>query len=60
MFDVAGRLIAPVASARFSAGEHRLEWNGRGSEGQVIANGLFFMKVRVGEKQLTRTIVLRH
>jgi hypothetical protein len=46
VYDLAGRRIAELASGEFAAREHRVEWDGRDSQGKAAAAGCFFVLLR--------------
>ena len=59
--DVRGRRIATVAGKRMAAGEHQIEWDGRGSAQGLSPSGLYFLRVRVGSQELPgRKVLLLH
>ncbi len=42
--DLSGRLVRRVTAARFDAGDHRIEWDGRSDAGAQAAAGLYFVR----------------
>jgi len=44
VYDLSGRLVRSLASGSFEAGEHELEWDGRGESGERVATGLYFAR----------------
>lgn len=56
--DLAGRLVRRIDEGRLAAGRHRATWDGRGSDGQAMNPGLYFVRLDVdgrsiGTKRLT-------
>lgn len=45
VLDVAGRLVATLADARYAAGEHVLAWDGRTASGAPAPAGVYFLRV---------------
>jgi hypothetical protein len=45
VYDVAGRTVATLADARFTAGTHALRWDGRLAGGAPAPAGLYFLRV---------------
>lgn len=43
MIDASGREIATVADGWFPAGRHEMVWDGRGSQGEPLASGVYFL-----------------
>ncbi|HKQ59537.1 MAG TPA: FlgD immunoglobulin-like domain containing protein [Candidatus Eisenbacteria bacterium] len=56
IYDVSGRLVRTLANREFSAGEHRLNWDGTNDDGQPVARGVYFYQLRtpsfVSQKKL--------
>jgi hypothetical protein len=53
IFDVNGRQIQEVMATQQQAGEHIIEWNAGG-----IPSGVYFYQLKVGEKSLTKKVIL--
>lgn len=53
VFDAVGREVATLASGDYPAGEHSLQWNAAGT-----ASGVYFTRLRVGDRVETRKLVL--
>jgi subtilisin family serine protease len=49
--DVAGRQIRALAHGLRLEGEQRLEWNGLDDHGQAASSGIYFVRVRAGERE---------
>jgi hypothetical protein len=56
--DVSGRRVATILDSNISSGSHRCIWSGRDDGGRRVSSGLFFCRLRVGEKLLTRKIAV--
>jgi hypothetical protein len=46
--DVAGRLVRGLHDGPFSAGSHRLAWDGRDDAGRAVAAGTYFVRLETG------------
>ena len=49
IFDILGREITTLISGIQTAGEHTVEWNGKNSEGQSVASGMYFYQLRTND-----------
>jgi hypothetical protein len=58
LFGVDGRLVRTLVDARVDAGIHQAVWNGRNEAGAEAAPGVYFCRLRAGEKTLTQRLVL--
>jgi hypothetical protein len=57
--DVQGRIVARPASGHQSAGEHHIDWSGRGNDGNPLPSGVYFARLVTdsGVRTLKLTIV---
>ncbi len=55
--DVAGRLVRAFAPGTFSAGPHRIAWDGRGANGTRLAPGVFFVMLETGTERTYAKVV---
>jgi hypothetical protein len=58
--DASGRRVREIAHGRWPAGTHAWVWDGRDNNGQTVANGVYFIRLRTGlEQQSERLVWLR-
>jgi hypothetical protein len=57
--DVQGRVVARPVNGHQNAGEHHVDWNGRGDDGQSLPSGIYFARLVTdsGVRALKLTIV---
>ena len=49
---MAGQLVEWLAPQRtFGSGKQAIRWNGRDSDGEVVASGLYIVTVMVGDQR---------
>jgi hypothetical protein len=53
-YDIAGRQLAVLRSGRLPAGEHRVPWNFRDGTGAELSPGYFVVRLRAGDRVLTK------
>ena len=58
--DVAGRRLATLASDTWTAGEHRVAWNGRDSNGHRVSSGIYFLHLEVDGRGFTTKVPVLH
>ncbi len=58
VYDIAGRLVRRVDRGVLAAGNHTLRWDGRDESGQAVGSGVYFMRVRAGDRAEDRKAVL--
>ncbi len=60
IYNTLGREIVTLVDGQYSAGSHRVRWNGRNSSGEVLASGVYFYQLRAGSfNQVRRMNLLR-
>jgi hypothetical protein len=58
VYDIQGREIANLArDTQLPQGEHRLAWDGRGRSGAPTAPGLYYVRLRAGEREWNHAFV---
>lgn len=58
--DIAGRRVATLLDTHLTAGEHNLEWDGRGSGDEKLASGVYFINLTArGTRQSCRVTLLK-
>jgi hypothetical protein len=58
VFDVNGRLIRTLVNGAVERGSHRIQWDGRDSQGSVLSSGVYFYRLENGDKTITKKSVL--
>jgi hypothetical protein len=57
MFDVTGRRVRILVDQLLAAGEHGASWDGRNDDGEPVASGVYFYRLKAGGFSETRTLV---
>jgi len=58
VYDVKGRLVRTLVDAQKGPGVYAPVWDGRNDRGESVSTGVYFYRLRAGEKVLTRKAVL--
>ena len=53
IFDVSGRLVRTLADRGFTAGEHKLTWDGVDNSGRLSARGVYFVRSQYADSKFT-------
>ncbi|MEW6753462.1 MAG: FlgD immunoglobulin-like domain containing protein [Candidatus Latescibacterota bacterium] len=56
--DVLGRRVRLLAEEMQAPGTHRAEWDGRDEQGKPVASGAYWAVLQVGQRRLTRKMLL--
>jgi flagellar hook assembly protein FlgD len=58
VYNVMGQMIATLADGNLEAGEQSLAWNGRDSNGNAAASGVYFVMVRGADYTASSKLML--
>jgi len=58
VFDVRGRAVATIVDAPVGPGRHTASWAGRDSRGVPVSSGVYFARMRAGDFEEVRRMVL--
>ncbi|NNE34684.1 MAG: T9SS type A sorting domain-containing protein, partial [Rhodothermales bacterium] len=58
IFDLTGRQVRTLIEATMTAGSYSVTWDGRDDAGRPVASGLYFYRVRSGDRSTARTMML--
>jgi hypothetical protein len=50
VYDLTGRLIAEIVNGKHAAEFYQIPWNGTDKTGQLLNNGIYFLKLQSGNK----------
>ncbi|MDP6599175.1 MAG: FlgD immunoglobulin-like domain containing protein [Candidatus Poribacteria bacterium] len=57
VYNVAGQLVEWIAQQQtFGSGKQAIRWNGRDSEGEIVASGLYIVTVTVGDQTQDKVV----
>jgi len=57
IFNILGQQVRSLADDEYQFGNHSVTWDGSDSQGEQVASGVYFYRLRVGEKVETRKMV---
>ena len=58
IFNIKGQKVNTLVNEILPAGEHSVIWNGRDSSGKRVSSGIYFYKLKAGNYQKVRKMVL--
>jgi hypothetical protein len=58
IFDVTGRRVATLVSGAKEAGRHQAIWTGRDQSGHPVASGVYFYRLAMDNRELTKKMLL--
>lgn len=58
IYDVAGRRVQSLADGIRAAGQHSIDWSGRGSRGERLEAGVYIVRLEAAGRHLTRRIAI--
>jgi len=58
VYNLLGRRVVSLIDEELPAGDYKTKWDGRDSDGNGVAGGVYFYRLKAGERNLTRKMVL--
>ncbi|MFC1481738.1 FlgD immunoglobulin-like domain containing protein [Candidatus Neomarinimicrobiota bacterium] len=58
VYDITGQLITTLVSGEQQPGAYSVIWNGRHSNGDMVASGVYFYAIQVGADKITKKMLL--
>ncbi len=58
LYDVGGRLVATLVDENKVPGSHFVTWDGQNRHGEVVATGVYFLRMRAGRFVETKKLLL--
>ena len=58
IYDVHGALVRTLADAPYTAGVHKLAWDGRNDRGSDVGSGAYFVSLEAGGGRASRKVIL--
>ncbi len=58
IFDVTGRRVRTVVNGSLEAGEHSAMWDRRNEEGIQVAGGVYFLRMKAADREMSRPMVV--
>jgi hypothetical protein len=58
LFDVRGHRIKTLVDHDFPAGRYHQDWSGRDQQNRLVAAGVYYARMQVGEQVLTRRLTV--
>jgi hypothetical protein len=57
VYNVAGRLVATLVESPHGPGRYRTGWTARTDEGEAVASGVYYVKLTIGKRSVTKRLV---
>jgi len=57
VYDVTGRLTRTLISGKLEPGYYHINWNGKDERGREVTSGVYFYRLSVGNKRMTKKMV---
>ncbi len=58
VYDLSGRKVAQLVNSVQGAGEHRVVWNALDNDGDAVATGIYFYRLKTDTENTTKRMVL--
>jgi hypothetical protein len=57
VYNVTGRLIATLVESQHGPGRYRTGWTAQTDEGSAVASGVYYVKLTIGKRSVTKRLV---
>ena len=58
IYNIKGQKVKQLISGQLSAGQHSVVWNGKDDNGKSVSSGIYFYKMKTGNYNETRKMLL--
>lgn len=58
IYNTKGQRVKTLVNDQFSAGQHSIVWNGTDDNGAVVSSGVYFYKIKAGDFEQTKKMIL--
>ncbi len=58
IYNTVGQLVRNLADRAYSIGSHKVVWNGRNDQGQLLSSGLYVYQIQAGDFKARRKLLL--
>ena len=58
IFNIIGQKVTTLINDFLPPGQHQVEWNSTGDNGQKVASGVYLYKLQVGQESQTKKMLL--
>ena len=58
VYNITGALVRTLAQRAYPAGRHAVTWDGRGSGGALVAQGVYVVRVRLGSLERSQKLLI--
>jgi hypothetical protein len=62
VFDLGGRLVRSLVRGQQATGPHAIEWDGKNDQGELVANGVYMVKLNAGAagfEEMQKIVLMR-
>jgi hypothetical protein len=57
IYNVAGRLVSILVDTILSPGQYNEQWNAMDDNGRPVASGVYYIKLQIGQKHVTKRLI---
>lgn len=58
IYDISGRPVRDLPGELLTAGQHEMVWDGRDDAGRELASGVYLLRPQLGQKAMTRKVLM--
>ena len=54
VFDVTGRKVRELMNGTYGSGYHRINWNAKDDRGEIVPNGIYYVRLKSGDQKVLK------
>lgn len=58
VYNIKGQLVKTLINRRIISGSHNVNWNGRDNTGKLVSSGVYFYKLKIAKKEISKKMLL--
>jgi len=58
IYNIKGQKVKQLINGQFTAGQHSMVWDGKDTNGKSVSTGIYFYRLKAGNKELSRKMLL--
>jgi hypothetical protein len=58
VYNIKGQLVKTLVNRRIISGSHIVNWNGQDNTGKRVSSGVYFYKLKTGDKEISKKMLL--
>lgn len=58
IYNIKGQKVKQLINGQLTTGQHSMTWDGKDTNGKLVSTGIYFYRLKTGEKEMSRKMLL--